>query len=170
MIGDLTLTADCFVTIKDDNGNALGSVKLDTDGSLLLYPSGYIEVSDNPLVVTVKNRRNPMSTNTNTNPNNDGCAHCACRGRMDVCKNTACSIHDSWYVKTLRLESIAASDDLEVCVKLMFRLNTDGRGTWVVTLPGVIDRTYTGRTPFEAIAKAANAVRAESGWCRGVRH
>jgi hypothetical protein len=71
MIGNLVLTADYSVVIKDDNGNPLGSVKLDTDGSLLFYPSGHIEVFDNPLVVAVRTR-SPDSI---------------------ACQNTACTVH-----------------------------------------------------------------------------
>ncbi len=73
MVGNLVLTADCSVVIKDDNGNPLGSIKLDADGSLLLYPAGHIEVFDNPLVVAVRTR-NPA-------------------GDSIVCRNTACTVH-----------------------------------------------------------------------------
>ena len=33
----------------------------------------------------------------------DQCEHCECRGYLEFCEKTDCSIHESWYAKELNL-------------------------------------------------------------------
>lgn len=38
----------------------------------------------------------------------DQCKHCEYRGNIEECEKTDCTIHESWYVKTLKEREAAA--------------------------------------------------------------
>jgi hypothetical protein len=45
--------------------------------------------------------------------NSDLCRHCDCRGDMSKCKETDCSLHDSWYVTEIMLLWKRSTNDSE---------------------------------------------------------
>ncbi len=52
---------------------------------------------------------------------NDQCKNCLCRGDIDECLKTECSLHDSWMVRELRRvyenENVLLNSILDSCVR-----------------------------------------------------
>lgn len=54
---ELRLTPGRLVRIKDNIGNTLGTMQLDEEMNLLIYPTNRVEISDNPLTVCIPTRK-----------------------------------------------------------------------------------------------------------------